>query len=142
MNTGECPANYERLPEILLEELNDIGVFLVDRDRRITSWSPGIESILGYSEKDFIGRDASVIFTPEDRELHADDAEFERARMEGRSPDMRWHLKKNGRRIFIDGIMRAVSAADGTHIGYTKIMRDTRPNHLSRYAAGYSRTHT
>ncbi len=131
MNIGENPAGYDRLPEILLEELNDIGVFLMDRDCRITSWSPGIESILGYSEKDFIGRDAREIFTPEDRELHEDDAEFERARKEGRSPDMRWHLKKNGSRIFIDGIMMAVSAVDGTHIGYTKIIRDTRPNRLS-----------
>ncbi|MGI8960021.1 MAG: PAS domain S-box protein [Bryobacteraceae bacterium] len=73
MNTSEHPPNYDCLPDILLEELKNVGAFLMDMERRITSWSPGVERILGYTEKDFVGLDGSELFTPEDRERKADD---------------------------------------------------------------------
>ncbi len=130
MNTSDSPATYDRLPEILFEELNDVAIFQMDTDGRITSWSPGVESVLGYSEKDFIGLNAHELFTPEDRLLHADEEEFERARITGRSPDMRWHLRKDGSRIFVDGVIRAFSSSDGTHVGFAKVMRDIRPHRI------------
>ncbi len=129
MNSTETlAAKAPQWAEVLLEELQDVGVFLMDLDRRITSWSPGIENILGYTENNFIGRDASVIFTPEDRELGADDQEFEKARAHGRASDMRWHLKQNGSRVFVDGVLRTISDGAGTPIGYSKMMRNITPN--------------
>ena len=128
MNPTERPVYLEVLPRFLLEELKDVGLFFIDKDRRITSWSPGVEHILGYSEADFIGLDASVLFTPEDRTAKRDDAEFDRARLEGRAPDMRWHMKKDGSRTFVEGVMRSISDAAGVHIGFCKILRDISPN--------------
>lgn len=130
MNTDGAVAN-QYLPELLLEELTDIGVFLIDLDRRITSWSPGIEHILGYTEENFVGQNASVLFTPEDIEQGIDDQEFDRARAQGRAPDMRWHMKQNGTRVFVDGVLRRMSDGAGAHIGYSKIMRDISPNSIT-----------
>jgi PAS domain S-box-containing protein len=128
MISNERLLNYDGLAELLLKELADVGVFFMDIDRQIKSWSPGIERILGYSEEEFIGRDGNALFTPEDRESKLNDAEFEQARVHGRAPDMRWHMKKDGSRIFVDGVLSGTFDAAKTHVGYTKMMRCVKPN--------------
>lgn len=128
MNDLDHPPNRAQTHDFLLEELKDVGVFSIDLNRRITSWSPGVERILGYAEEDFIGLDVSTIFTAEDRERSLDDQEFEGARLNGRAPDMRWHVKKDGSRIFVDGVLRGVFDQSGTHVGYSKVIRDIKPS--------------
>lgn len=130
VDTPERISYREVLAEFLLEELKDVGVFFMDPDRRITTWSPGIQRILGFSESDFLGQDGSFLFTPEDREKKLDLAEFDKARLQGRAPDVRWHMKQDGTRTFVDGVLRSVSDDAGAHIGYCKIMRDITPNRV------------
>jgi PAS domain S-box-containing protein len=130
MNKKDLPSSNGRLAELLLEELKDAGIFLINMERRITSWSPGVERILGYGETDFIGLDAAILFTPEDREQKMYDAEFEKADLTGRAPDMRWHVRKDASRVFVDGVLRAFIDDNGTQVGYSKIIRDITPNHV------------
>src|SRR5215469_7944500 len=72
----------------LLNELKDIAVFSIDPDLKIIGWSPGVEHLLGYSRSDFIGQQAGLLFTPEDREQGIDRQEFKKALERGRSSDM------------------------------------------------------
>jgi PAS domain S-box-containing protein len=46
------------------------------------------------------------------------------AREQGCVPDVRWHLRKDGRRVFIEGTTRVLMGADGVIRGYLKIGRD------------------
>jgi PAS domain S-box-containing protein len=128
ISIDEQTANSGWSNELLLKELTDVAVFSVDVDLRITSWSPGVEHLLGYSKSDFIRQNVSFIFTPEDREQRIDQLEFEKARQRGRSSDIRWHLKKDGSRIFVDGILNAVRRGNGSITGYVKIIRDVFPD--------------
>ena len=128
MNNADHFSNPIWTYEFLLNELKDIAVFCIDPDLRIIGWSPGVEHLLGYSQSDFIGQEAGVLFTPEDREQGLDRREFAKALERGRSSDTRWHLRKDGRRIFVDGIVNAVHDADGHHIGYVKVVRDVFPD--------------
>lgn len=41
---------------------------------------------------------------------------------------MRWHLKKDGARIFVDGVLRAIQNDAGVQVGYVKILRDIFPD--------------
>ena len=113
-----------RLAEVLLEEVPDVGAFLLDRDRLIQSWVPAIERILGYSEAEFVGRNANELFTPEDREQGLHEATFARARLDGRVPDIRWHVTKDGGRVFVDGVLRGIFDTEGNLAGYFKIVKD------------------
>ncbi len=131
MNKKDLPSSDGRLAELLLEELKDVAIFLMNMDRRVTSWSPGVERILGYGEADFIGLDAANLFTTEDRERRMDDAEFEKADLTGRAPDMRWHVRKNASRVFVNGVLRAFMDDNGTQVGYSKVIRHITPNHIS-----------
>ena len=83
-----------------------------------------------YAKAEFVGKDGAIIFTPEDRAQKEDDREFDLARLEGRSPDIRWHMKSDGSRIFIDGVLRSIPDKDGMHAGYSKIMRNIGPSRV------------
>jgi PAS domain S-box-containing protein len=107
-----------------LKEASDIAVFFADLNGRITVWSPGVERLLGYTEDEFLGQDLTILFTAEDREKKLDEQELETARRDGRAPDTRWHMKKDGERIFVDGVLSAIRDQQGVHSGYGKIMRN------------------
>jgi PAS domain S-box-containing protein len=127
--------DYQILSEFLLKETSDIAVFFADLNGRITVWSPGVERLLGYTEDEFLGQDARIIFTPEDREKKLDEQELERARRDGRASDTRWHLKKDGERIFVDGVLSAIRDQRGVLRGYGKIIRNVFPDRVQQRVA-------
>jgi PAS domain S-box-containing protein len=128
MNNVEHLSNPVWTYEFLLNELKDTAVFSIDPGLKITGWSPGVEHLFGYSHSDFIGQDVGFLFTTDDREQGIDRREFAKAVEHGRSSDTRWHVRKDGSRIFVDGVVNAVRSADGGHLGYVKVVRDVFPD--------------
>lgn len=63
-----------------------------------------------------------MLFTPEDRAAGEPEKELGTARTKGIAPDVRWHLRKDGSRVFIDGVVHAWR--DGQLNGFFKIGRD------------------
>ena len=59
-------ASEERL-RLIVENARDYAIFSTDLQHRITTWNPGAERILGYTEKEAVGQVADLVFTPEDR---------------------------------------------------------------------------
>ncbi len=56
----------ERL-RLVVEGARDFAMLLLDGSGRITAWNPGAERLLGFTETEVVGKDAAMIFTPEDR---------------------------------------------------------------------------
>lgn len=110
--------------ELLVRELTDYAVFLVSPTGRINSWNPGVERVLGYSEPEWIGKPLSMIFTPEDRAARRPETEMATALRDGRAPDFRWHERKDGTRILVDGVLVRLRDATGTAVGFSKVMQD------------------
>jgi PAS domain S-box-containing protein len=109
---------------LIAENARDFAIFVTDLDGRVVSWNPGVESLLGYAEREWVGRHASVIFTPEDRERDADRREMETALSEGRAEDKRWHVRKDGSRFWADGLLMLLKGGGVEPLGFAKIMRD------------------
>ena len=65
-----------------------------------------------------------LIFTPEDRAKGVVEQEIGLARQNGFAPDQRWHLRKDGSRLWVDGVMRRLDNPDGSLRGFAKIARD------------------
>jgi two-component system CheB/CheR fusion protein len=105
----------------LFEGVRDFAIFLLDKEATITAWNWGAENILGWTAAEAVGRPGAMIFTPEDRAAGAAEREIETARREGRSPDQRWHLRKDGSRFWANGVLTKLPGAAG---GFVKIMRD------------------
>ena len=49
-----------------IESLKGCGLFTTDKEGVISSWSIGSEKLFGYKEKEIIGKNFSLFFTPED----------------------------------------------------------------------------
>jgi PAS domain S-box-containing protein len=108
----------------LVENLQDFAVFLMDLDRKVTSWNLGVGKILGYEEDEWIGHSGDIIFTAEDRAASAPIGEAETALREGRALDDRWHVRKDGSRFWASGVMVAVRDPNGELLFLSKILRD------------------
>ena len=109
---------------LIVEAARDYAIFVTDAEARITDWFPGAEAVFGWTAAEAVGQAASILFTPDDREHHVDDDEFETARVEGVAPNVRWHFRKGGTRVFIEGSNRALRGAGGELRGFFKIGQD------------------
>ncbi len=116
-------ADHPYLYELLVSELTDFVVFLTDPNGCIASWNPGVQRILGYTEEEWIGQSAEILFTPEDRSQDQAQKEMKTALRDGRAADVRWHMRKDGSRFYVEGTM--VALRDNGHLlGFSKVMRD------------------
>jgi PAS domain S-box-containing protein len=115
---------YEDLYRILVREMEEYAIFVMEVDGIILTWNAGVERILGYREDEFVGQHVSIICTPEDVANGECANELERAAERGFSAVEHWHIRKNGERFFVDGVVRAIRDEQGELTGFSKIMRD------------------
>lgn len=123
--------DHAKLHDLLIQELEEFAVFLVDLDGRITSWNPGVQRFLGYVETEFVGKSVSEIFSPEDRVARVPEKEMESARSTGRASDVRWHLRNDQSRVFVEGVFIAIKDEVGEIVGFAKIARAVHQRHVA-----------
>jgi PAS domain S-box-containing protein len=115
------PADLYRFQ---VRELREYAMFTLDPSGILTTWNAGVESLLGYSEEEWIGQHACIIFTPEETRLEICEAEMRKAQETGSATDIRWHRRKDGGRFFANGFMNILHDEQGKLIGFVKIMSD------------------
>ena len=79
------PDETATLYRLQVRGIRDYAMFLTDVHGSILTWNKGVQELLGYSEEEFIGKNASIIFTPEDRAANVPATEMQRAREEGQA---------------------------------------------------------
>jgi PAS domain S-box-containing protein len=120
-------SNEERL-ELILQSATDYAIFTFDGDGTITAWNTGACRIMGYTQEQILGRDARILFIPEEREAGALEWEMETASTEGRAQNERHHVRIDGSRFWGSGLTMPLKAS-GEKLGYLKIMRDDTERH-------------
>lgn len=118
---------------LIVESALDYAIFTMDSERRVTTWPAGAQAVLGWTAEEMIGQCADITFTPEDRAAGAPEWEATRARETGHAPDVRWHVRKDGRGVFIDGSVHPLGA-EGRSGGFVKIGQDVTERHRSQEA--------
>lgn len=113
-----------RLVSLLLAQNKDYAIVLLDAQAVILAWLGSAESIFGYTSEEAVGKTSSLIFTPEDIEKHLPEYEREVAMADWHAEDDRWHVRKDGTRIWVTGTMNVLRDAEGAVVGMVKIMRD------------------
>ena len=114
----------DRRLRLMMESIEDYAIMKLDKDGRIEMWNSGAERAFGYTAEEITGQDVTVIFTPEDRRRDVPFKERETARETGRAADERWHVRKNGTRFYVSGVLSPLYDAEGAVTGYVKIARD------------------
>ncbi|CAN5584872.1 chemotaxis protein CheB [soil metagenome] len=118
---SDVRASEERL-RLLIDSVRDYAIFTMEPDGRIASWNSGAQRMFGYAGEEAIGQPVAVLFTPEDREAGVPGVELHRAAREGRAEDARWHLRKDGNRLYCSGVTTPLGDSEAK--GFAKIARD------------------
>ena len=109
---------------MIVENAREFAIFSMDLERRVSSWNTGAERLFGYSKTEIFGKSADIIFTDEDRAAGAPEREAMRAQAEGKAVDERWHMRKDGTRLWGSGFMMALRGPNGDFVGLSKILHD------------------
>lgn len=107
-----------------IEDIRDYAIFTTDVNGIVTNWNVGAQHILGYTEEEVVGKDAARFFTTEDRTKGIPEKELATAATVGRAEDERWHVRRDGSRFWVTGVVTPVRDPDGKLIGFSKVMRD------------------
>lgn len=121
---AEALRASEQRFRLFVESVSEYALFQMDPEGRIVSWNPGAERLLGWEEAEVLGRDAAIVFTPEDIVKGDAAKEIETARTQGRAEDERWHIRRDGSRFFASGVLSLVCDGEGKQLGFAKVMRD------------------
>ncbi|WIY00183.1 PAS domain S-box protein [Amycolatopsis mongoliensis] len=122
------PADGDRESEewfrLLVQSVQDYGIFMLDQGGHISSWNAGAERIKGWSAAEIIGRHFSVFYPPEDVAAGKPVRELEIAAEQGRLEDEGWRVRKDGTRFWANVVITALF--DGRHRlqGFGKVTRD------------------
>jgi PAS domain S-box-containing protein len=120
--TAKTPPSL--LIEGFLAQTKEHAIICIDPDETISAWLGGAQDIFGYAEEEIVGRHCSIFFTPEDQGRELPKHELDVARRDGRSEDDRWHVRRDGTRIWATGAVQGVRDSAGQVIGFVKVVRD------------------
>ena len=107
---------------LIMKSIKDFAIITTDTSGIINGWNPGAEKAFGYTESEIVGQSADSLFTPEDRKKGVPAKEMQTAVEKGSAEDERWHVRKDGSRFYLSGLMQPIR--DGKLDGFVKIARD------------------
>src|SRR5438105_9908804 len=108
----------------LVDDVQDVAIFMLDGAGRISTWNSGAERIKGYRAEEIVGQHFSRFYPPEAV------AEGKPARLlaiaarDGRVEDQGWRVRKDGARFWAEVIITALRDSEGAVIGFAKVTRD------------------
>ncbi|HUQ65224.1 MAG TPA: PAS domain S-box protein [Flavitalea sp.] len=119
-----------RFIQAVLDSAKDFAIITLDQKGYIKAWSAGAEKLFGYSEEEALGKHTDIIFTEEDKLGNIPETELRISKESGRAIDERWHIRKNGMRFFMSGVMTPIKGDNG----FVKITRDITDRKLAEEA--------
>jgi PAS domain S-box-containing protein len=116
-------ADQERL-QLLVDSVQDYGIFLLDPDGYILTWNRGAERIKGYTAGQIIGKHFSIFYTEDAKARKHPQSELRIATAEGRYEEEGWRLRADGGRFWANVVITALRNPEGRLVGFAKITRD------------------
>ena len=109
---------------LLVQGVQDYGIFMLDPDGTIAGWNEGARRIKGYEADEIVGRHFSVFYPEEDLARGKPAMELEVAARDGRFEEEGWRLRKDGGRFWAHVIIIALRNDAGEVMGFAKVTRD------------------
>ncbi|MEM5439951.1 PAS domain S-box protein [Paraburkholderia diazotrophica] len=119
----------------LVMRVSEYAIFRLTERGEVATWNPGARRIKGYDADEIIGRHFSVFYTDEDRRNGVPQAGLQAAREHGQYETEGWRVRKDSTRFWASIVITALHTADGTFIGFGKIVRDTTDKRMAHEAA-------
>lgn len=134
-------SEIEQSYRSLIENIQDYAIFMLDKKGKIISWDQGGVKLFGYKRDEIIGKKFSVLFTTGDIKDDVPTSDMKTAIAEGKHLDERQYVRKDGTKFWSSGVLTSNRDKNGSHLGFSKIMRDvTEQNDLHKTAV-HNSTH-
>ncbi|WP_158056743.1 PAS domain S-box protein [Halorussus halophilus] len=127
---------------LLVEEVEDYGIFMLDPDGHVVSWNEGAERMNGFTEDEILGEHFSLFYTEEDTD-HRPDELLRQAEENGRVEDEGWRVRKDGEKFWVNAVITALTDDGGDLRGFVKVTRDIteRKERERRFDAIFNQTY-
>jgi PAS domain S-box-containing protein len=117
-------ASSEELHRLILKSIQDFAIFTMDPVGKIDTWNTGAENTYGYTVAEIAGQSMAILYTPEDRASGEPERNMAQAVKDAHLAQEHWCVRKDGRRIFVTGVLRPVRDDTGSIRGFCKVGRD------------------
>ena len=108
----------------IIDSMQEFCVFTTDKSGIIKSWNIGAEKLLGYQEKDVIGKNAEIIFIQKDRKQQVLQKNLQTAKHKGSFFGERWLLTKSKTKFWGREFITSLKNQNQKLIGFTNVVID------------------
>lgn len=128
-NHGTAPTDRFRL---LVDAVQDYGIFMLDPDGIILSWNSGAARLKGYGADEVVGKHFSIFYPDAARESRWPDQELRFAADRGVYEEEGWRIRKDGSSFWANVVITPLRDEHGVVTGFAKVTRDLteRREHL------------
>jgi PAS domain S-box-containing protein len=120
----ELRRSEERF-RLLVAAVQDYAIFMLDPTGHIVSWNTGAQRSKLYTADEIIGQHFRVFYPPALQESRHPENELALALADGHYEEEGWRVRKDGSQFWANVLITAVYNAEGEHIGFAKVTRDT-----------------
>ncbi|MCT7969099.1 PAS domain S-box protein [Laspinema sp. D1] len=110
--------------QLLVEGIEDYGLYMLAPDGRVNSWNPGAERLKGYAPEEIIGQHFSCFYPPEAVAQGQPERDLKQAVEQGRLEQEGERLRKDGTRFWVHEVITPLYDNQGNLYGFSKISRD------------------
>jgi PAS domain S-box-containing protein len=122
--TEELLLQSENRFQLLVNSVRDYGIFMLDREGRVSSWNEGAARINGYTAEEIVGRHFSVFYPLEDVSRGKPPWELEVAARDVTYEEEGWRVRKDGTHFWASVLITALRNPAGELVGFAKVTRD------------------
>ena len=97
------PESYSQL----VEDIQDFAIFILDAEGTVQTWNVGAERVFGFTEDEITSQNFSRLFDEEEVRSRVPQEELKQAAQGRRACDNRWLVRKDGRRVWVEGCLVA-----------------------------------
>lgn len=118
---------------LVIEGVQDYGIFALSPEGVVASWNLGAERIKGWSADEILGKHFSQFYPDETRGFLPGEM-LDRARAAGAAEDEGWRVRKDGTRFWANVVITALHDDTGALKGFAKVTRDITERRRSEEA--------
>lgn len=118
---------------LVIEGVQDYGIFALSPEGVVASWNLGAERIKGWSADEILGKHFSQFYPDETRGFLPGEM-LDRARAAGTAEDEGWRVRKDGTRFWANVVITALHDDTGALKGFAKVTRDITERRRSEEA--------
>ncbi|WP_250501376.1 PAS domain S-box protein [Caballeronia sp. GAWG1-5s-s] len=124
-NSENTPAGMRPdWARVWIDSTTNLAAFCLTPEGFVSTWNPGGTAIYGYAPEEIIGQHYSVFFPDDGRESATLESELREARAHRSFETEGWRRRKDGSVFWASVLTTALVEADGSLIGFVKIVRD------------------